>query len=249
MRCEDIKIISNIHLHDDLYQMTLPFPYTAMAGQFVMLRKEGSAHLLSRPISICNIQNDVLYLVYQAVGRGTKELAAMKPGDTIAVTGPMGQGFPVHEIEEGKKVALVGGGVGVAPLVMTAHKLSERGIHCDAHVGFRSKSCLVEELAVCCDKVSVSTEDGSEGQKGLVTGTLANEKYDYIFCCGPTPMMKAVVALAEESNTPIYVSLETRMACGIGACRVCTCTTHEGKNLRTCIEGPVFNGSEVDFNA
>lgn len=247
MRCETVQVLSNEKIATDVYLLTLPFPHKARPGQFVMLKVPHSATLLARPVSICDVRDDTLILLYQVVGRGTGELSRLREGDPITVTGPVGNGFPLDEVRG--KVALVGGGVGVAPLVYTGKVLKERGVEVDVHVGYRDETFLTGEFTLCTEHLCVSTESGAVGNKGFVTGTLHPSDYDFVFCCGPTPMMKAVTAQCSEAGVPLYVSLENKMGCGIGGCRTCTCTDQSGHNLRTCVEGPVFKGMEVDFDA
>lgn len=249
MRCETLSVLTNEKIATNIYRMTLPFPHTAKPGQFVMLKVPNAATLLARAISVCNVENGTLVLVYQVVGRGTTEFTRLRPGDPITVTGPVGQGFPLEEASDGKKIALVGGGVGVAPMLYTSKVLNERGTPADIHLGFRDETYLTEEFGLYADNLFISTESGSVGNKGFVTGTLTPTEYSCVFCCGPTPMMKAVTAQCMEAGVPIYVSLENKMACGIGACLVCTCADKEGHNRRTCLDGPVFRGEELNFDA
>lgn len=248
MRCEDIKVLSNEKIASNVYLLTLPFPHNPpQPGQFVMLKQEHATTLLPRPISVCDVVDGTLVLLYQVVGKGTHQLSALVPGDSINMTGPVGHGFPVDEAQG--KIALVGGGVGIAPLVYTGRKLKEKGIHVGSYLGFRDEAYLADKFAGFSNSLYVSTESGRDGNKGLVTKGLDPNQYDAVYCCGPTPMMEAVIKMCEACDVPVYVSLETKMACGIGACRVCTCTTTEGKNLRTCMDGPVFLGKELNFHA
>jgi dihydroorotate dehydrogenase electron transfer subunit len=251
--------------------MQVPFDGEIRAGQFFMLRAAHAATLLPRPISVCDVDRErgILTFLYQVVGRGTAELAALSPGDKLTLTGPLGNGFPLETLE-GKievsggaigptaiftatkragHIALVGGGIGLAPLLLTARKLRAQGCTVDCLAGFRDEPFLLEELRQTCDRVEIATESGRVGVKGYVTALLHPQHYDTILCCGPLPMMKAVTAMAREAGTPLYVSLENKMACGIGGCLVCTCTDRNGKNRRTCVDGPVFRGEEIDYEA
>jgi dihydroorotate dehydrogenase electron transfer subunit len=229
--------------------MQVPFDGEIRAGQFFMLRAGNAATLLPRPISVCDYDRErgILTFLYQVVGRGTAELAALPPGGELTLTGPLGNGFPLETLAG--KIALVGGGIGLAPLLLTARELREQGCKVTSLVGFRDTPFLLDELRQSCDSVEIATESGRVGVKGYVTALLHPQNYDTILCCGPQPMMKAVTALAMEAATPIYVSLENKMACGIGGCLVCTCTDKDGKNRRTCVDGPVFRGEEIDYEA
>lgn len=249
MRSEKLPVLTNEEIAKDIYLLTLPYTSKILprAGQFVMLKQAHATTLLSRAISVCDVADETLTLLYQVVGEGTKQLTTVRPGEKLTVTGPVGNGFPVGEAKG--RVALVGGGVGVAPLLYTARKLKDKKLPVDIYLGFRDETYLVNEFANYASHLVVSTESGRSGTKGRVTEGLDPSQYDAIYCCGPTPMMEAVMKLCDACGTPIYVSLETKMACGIGACRVCTCTTKDGKNLRTCMEGPVFLGEELDLHA
>ena len=244
-----VKIIENTAIAPSIYKMTVPFTgeEAPKAGQFFMLKDLSSATLLPRPISVCDWADGILTFLYQAVGRGTNELARMQPGAELLLTGPLGNGFPIAELQG--KIALVSGGIGTAPMVLTAQKLKEAGCTVDCFCGFRSQPFLTDELAARTDSVHIATEDGSVGTRGFVTAILNPRDYAAVLCCGPEPMMKAVTNLCKTAGTPVYVSLENKMACGVGGCLVCTCTDNNGKNWRTCKEGPVFRGEEINFDA
>ena len=243
------KIIDNECVNIGVYKMKVPYTGTEdpKAGQFFMLKSPTAATLLPRPISVCDYQDGVLTFLYQTVGRGTGELAQMQAGDDLLVTGPLGNGFPLDEIRG--RVALVSGGIGTAPMVLTAQRLKDAGCVVECYCGFRNGKFLTQELAERCGQVHITTEDGSEGTKGLVTEILNPSEYDAVLCCGPEPMMRAVTMLCKQADTAVYVSLENKMACGVGGCLVCTCTDINGKNLRTCKEGPVFRGEVINFDA
>lgn len=227
------NIIENRYLADDMYLMKVEGNLKGEMGQFYMLRTESNYPLLSRPISICDIDENSITFLYKVFGEGTKIFSKLKVGDKINLEGPYGNGYKKVE----GKVALVGGGIGVAPLYLVAKNIK----NCDAYLGFRNESVLVDEFKEVCNEVFVATNND------FVTKYLDVNKYDYILTCGPTPMMKSLVKMTENTNTKIMVSLENHMACGVGACLVCTCKTNSG-NKKTCKEGPVFWGEEVIFN-
>jgi dihydroorotate dehydrogenase electron transfer subunit len=243
-----VPILSNDCVADGVFRMAAPWSgEEARPGQFFMLKSPSGASLLPRPISVCDIDGGNLIFLYQVVGRGTGELSALRAGDSIALTGPLGNGFPVGNIPD--KIALVGGGIGIAPMLLTARVLKKAGVHVTVLAGFRDKPFLAGDLAEASDRFEVATESGFAGTKGFVTAILDSKAYGAVYCCGPEPMMKAVVNLCIDAETPVYVSLENKMACGIGACLVCTCADKEGHNRRTCKDGPVFRGEEINFDA
>ena len=172
-------------------------------------------------------------------------MAALKPSEEIDVMGPLGNGFPVFH---GKKCAVVGGGMGVAPLLELASSLDD----CDAYLGFRCSTFKLADYKSACRKLYIATEDGSTGSKGYVTDIIEDiAKYDIVYTCGPKLMMKKVKELCESSSVQCFVSIEERMGCGIGACLVCACKIKEGDSWhykKACTDGPVFEAGEVDFN-
>ena len=196
----------------------------------------------------------MLRVVYRVTGEntGTKEFSEMKKGDTIPVIGPLGNGFPMKEAE-GKKAFLIGGGIGVPPILELA-----RQINCEKKqiiVGYRNEQTFLKEEFEQNGSVFISTEDGSVGTMGNVMDAIREEKLeaDIIYACGPTPMLRAVKEYAEEKEIPCYISLEERMACGIGACLACVCKSKEVDhhshvyNKRICKDGPVFRSTEVEL--
>lgn len=246
MPCSNVKIITNRIICDNIYQMEVPFDGEILPGQFFMLRAEHAATLLPRPISVCDYKNGVLTFLYQVVGKGTGELSALIPGDCITLTGPLGNGFPIEELSG--TVALAGGGIGIAPLLYTARKLREHGCKVESLVGYRDEVFLTEELTAASNRLAIATETGRHGTKGYVTSLLKPEAYRAVLCCGPVPMMRAVTQICQIAGTPVYVSMENKMACGVGGCLVCTCTDQNGKNHRACTDGPVFRGEGIDFD-
>lgn len=214
-------------------------------GQFVEVKVEGSERtFLRRPISINFVdkEKNELWLLIQTVGDGTRKLATLKEGDKLNLLFPLGNGFSDVE-KEGEEVLLIGGGVGVAPLLEYGKWLKERGAKPSFLLGARSKSDLLElNLFRQFGEVFITTEDGSEGEKGFVTqhSVLAKRKFDRISVCGPKPMMVAVAKFAKKNEVKCEVSLENMMACGLGACLCCVEKTVKG-NVCVCKEGPVFD--------
>lgn len=255
-------IIENAGIAPGYYRMRLLAPDIAAAaqpGQFIQLRVAEAActdPLLPRPISLYRINRTAgeLELIYKTVGRGTRILADRQTGGTITILGPIGKGFTLPK--NATKLALVGGGVGMPPLFCLAETLRawQPELAITLFYGARSRADLLEldrwqGLGVT---VWAATEDGSWGSPGLVTQILIDQmqqvKYDYLAACGPKPMLRAVQQLALERGLPGELSLEAHMACGVGACLGCTCQTTNGYR-RVCVDGPVFNLSEVKFDA
>lgn len=227
-----------------------PLP-ECVPGQFVEVKVEGSPRtFLRRPISINYVdrEKNELWLLIKKVGEGTHKLAELKVGETLNLVFPLGNGFSLVQAQ-GERVLLVGGGVGVAPLLDYGKYLKEKGAEPVFLLGARSKNDLLEqELFKEIAPVYVTTEDGSEGEKGFVTQhtILSREKFDRISVCGPKPMMVSVARYAKATNTPCEVSLENMMACGLGACLCCVEKTVKG-NVCVCKEGPVFDINELTW--
>lgn len=217
-------------------------------GQFVEIRVDGSPQtFLRRPISIhfVDYERNELWLLVAIVGKGTQQMAKLKAGDTLNCVLPLGNFFHCSFFED--KPLLVGGGVGVAPLLFAGKEFSVGNTKPTFLLGARSAKDLLQlDEFRKYGRVFVTTEDGSAGEKGFVTQhtVLQQEEFDHIFVCGPTPMMKAVARYAREHNIPCHVSLENMMACGLGACLCCVEKTKWG-NLRVCEDGPVFDIKEL----
>lgn len=239
------KVLSNTKVTDGIYKMVVEDDNKVKAGQFYMLKHQG-ATLLPRPISVCEKENGTVTFLYATVGKGTKEFAALNANDEIELTGPLGNGFDLDK--KYGRVALVSGGIGTAPMLELAKRLREKNeeIKMDLYAGFRDEIFLIDELNKYVDKSYISTNTGKYGHKGFVTDLLEVDKYDTVLCCGPEIMMKKVVEMCKEKNVQVYVSMEKHMACGVGACLVCTCKTKDG-NKRTCKDGPVFDGYYVEL--
>ena len=238
------KIISNKEISKNIFQMICEEDSPIKAGQFYMLKLNGTT-FLPRPISIAEKKDNQITFLYAVVGEGTKEFSKLKEGDEIFLTGPLGNGFPIEE-GKGKKVALVSGGIGIAPLLQVAHDLSELKANIDLYAGFRDETFFLDRFQPYLNNTYITTESGRTGEKGFITTIFTPEKYDLIFCCGPEIMMKRVVEMSLAKNVKIYVSMEKHMACGVGACLACTCKTTDGVK-RTCADGPVFDGSKIQF--
>lgn len=243
----DLTVVSveRIHARYVLIRLTDTKPLPDMLpGQFVEVRVDGSpSTFLRRPISINYVDRaqNQLWLLVATVGEGTRTLATLLPGTVLNCVLPLGNGFT--PVVSGQKVLLVGGGVGVAPLLYMGAQMHEQGIEPTFLLGARTQEDLLmlDEFKKY-GRVFLTTEDGSVGEKGFVTNhsILQQEQFDRISTCGPTPMMKAVARLARDKGIDCEVSLENLMACGLGACLCCVEKTTEG-NLCVCKEGPVFN--------
>lgn len=248
---KNVEIYENTKIAEDVYSMWLYEPELAMAakpGQFVSLYCKEGGRLLPRPISLCEINKEkgLIRLVYRTFGQGTKEFAKKRAKDFIEVMGPLGNGFTL----EGKKALLIGGGIGIPPMLELAKQLP-----CEKQIvlGYRDITFLEQEFEPF-GKVVVSTEDGSRGTRGNVIDAIKEHKLtaDIIFACGPTPMLRGIKAYATEHGIRAQLSLEERMACGVGACLACTCKSRETdhhsnvKNKRICKDGPVFYADEVE---
>ena len=243
----DLRVLSVERLHERYVLLKLtgdePLP-PMLPGQFVEVRVDGSpTTFLRRPISIhfVDSKQNQLWLLVATVGDGTRQLSCLKPGDRLNCMLPLGNGFSA--VPAGRRLLLVGGGVGVAPLLYQGARMKQDGAEVTFLLGARSSHDLLmlDEFSRF-GRVLTTTEDGSEGEQGFVTNhsLLTTEHFDLIQCCGPTPMMKAVARYARQTGTPCEVSLENLMACGLGACLCCVEKTVAG-NLCVCKEGPVFN--------
>lgn len=234
---KSVEILENKKVSDDIYLMSLNTTLKGAPGQFYMLKVGNLDPLLPRPISIFDVGKNEISFLYQVVGKGTEIMAEKKPDDTIEILGPLGNGFKI----EGEKVAVVGGGIGIAPLLYLCKKLKSKNKYVEVFLGYRTKPYLTEEFEKITDKVHIATEDGSVGHKGYVTEIIGKD-FDTLYSCGPNLMMKSLKSLNICDRE--YYSLEARMACGIGACLGCSIKTVEGMK-RVCHEGPIFSKDEV----
>ncbi|MDD6057362.1 MAG: dihydroorotate dehydrogenase electron transfer subunit [Clostridiales bacterium] len=249
---ETAIVIRQEEIADDIYSMWLhtdEIAAHARAGQFVSVYCNEGSRLLPRPISICEIdrRDSAIRLVYRVVGKGTEEFSHMRTGRHVKVVGPLGNGFPIKN----KKACLIGGGIGIPPMLELA-----KALDCEKQIvlGFRDELFLLDEFRNQ-GKLFLATEDGSAGTEGNVLDAIRENGMtaDIIYACGPAPMLRAVKEYAMKNKVECWISMEERMACGIGACLACVCRSKEKdtysnvKNKRVCKEGPVFRAEEVDF--
>ena len=257
------KIISNSRIALCYHKLVLDAPLIARSskpGNFVMVKvAEGhgaageTGPLLRRPLSVHKISGKAsnrVELLYEVVGAGTRILSQRKAGEQVDILGPLGNGFSVEAQAKKSRIILVAGGIGVAPLVFLAQRL--KGFKVTVLIGVRTKSqilCVEDFKKLCCD-VRIATDDGTSGFHGRVTGLLekflaggADKKY-VLYGCGPKPMLKAITDLSRRYRLPAQISLESHMACGIGACLGCLVQTRRGYE-RVCKEGPVFDAGDL----
>lgn len=253
MHCSSYKIIEKKAISENIFSFEIYCPEVAeeaKCGQFVHIRVPLCT--LRRPISICEVNraDGTLRIVFEIRGAGTEKLAELNKGDFIDMIAPLGNGFTVKELPEGKRVIVVGGGIGVPPMLQTAKSYKKA----TAILGFRSfdRVILKRDFEANGIETVICTDDGSVGYHGVVSGPLSREleKGDVgaVFACGPKPMLASVMRLAKEHGIFCEISLEERMACGVGACVGCVCRIMRGgeeKLLRVCKDGPVFNAEEV----
>lgn len=249
---EQAVIIRQEEISYGIYSMWLKtdkIAGNAKPGQFISIYCHQGSRLLPRPISICEIDraDQALRIVYRVQGKGTEEFSRMRTGGSVDIVGPLGNGFPLKE----KKAFLIGGGIGIPPMLQLAKELK-----CEKQMilGYQDSLFLQEEFKRLGNPY-VATEDGSYGTEGNVMDAIRENGLDaeIIYACGPMPMLRAVKAYAREKNMECWVSLEERMACGIGACLGCVCKSKERdghtnvNSKRICKEGPVFRAEEVEF--
>lgn len=220
----------------------------AVPGQFISVYTGNDAKLLPRPISICEINGTYLRIVYRIAGEGTKEFATYKAGDAISILGPLGNGFP----QKNESAILVGGGIGIPPMLQLAKELKGEKV---IVLGYRDSNMFLKDELEKHGRVVIATDDGSVGTKGNVIDAIKEQKVtgNVIYACGPTPMLRGLKQYAMENNIEAWISLEERMACGVGACLGCVCKTKEVddhskvNNRRICKDGPVFLATEVEL--
>lgn len=254
---ETVTVVSQEQLTDGIFSMWIQTEAakTARPGQFISMYTNDGSKLLPRPISICEIDAETskLRVVYRVTAEktGTEQFSKMKEGDTLPIIGPLGNGFPL-EAGKGKRAFLMGGGIGVPPILELAKQLD-----CEKQIimGYRDADTFLKEQFEENGTVYISTEDGSVGTKGNVIDAIRENglQADIIYACGPTPMLRAIKQYAEENSIECYISLEERMACCIGACLACVCQSKEKdhhsnvNNKRICKDGPVFLSTEVEI--
>ncbi len=252
------EVISQSCLAEGIYDLLLQadeIAEEAKAGQFVNVYTQNAAKLLPRPISLCGIDKEKgrIRLVYRvtAEAAGTAEFSALKSGDKVDILGPLGNGYEL----KGEHPILVGGGIGVPPMLELGKELAAQGKEVQFVLGYRNNELFLADEFQKYGKLIISTDDGSVGIHGTVVDAirLGELEGDVIYSCGPTPMLRGLKELAIEWELPAYLSLEQRMACGIGACLACVCKTKEKdehsqvNNARVCVEGPVFEAREVEL--
>ena len=258
---EIATVVKQQELVEGIYDLTLQtkdIAAAAKAGQFVSVYSNDPSKLLPRPISLCGIDKEKgqIRLVYRVTGEGTgtEEFSKLKEGDSVKILGPLGNGFTV---EEGKTAFLIGGGIGVPPMLQLAKDINASGDVPKMQIimGYRDENTfLLDEFKEQAESF-VSSDNGAVGTKGTVVDAIKanNLKADVIYACGPTPMLRALRDYADENGMTCYISMEERMACGIGACLACVCKSKEKdahsnvKNKRICKEGPVFDAKEVEL--
>lgn len=253
MKFDEIaRVISQNEISEGIFDMwidTENIAKEAVPGQFISIYTKDGSKLLPRPISICEIDGKKLRIVYRIAGAGTREFSSYAHGEAVHILGPLGNGFP---IQKGKKAILIGGGIGIPPMLELAKKIEgEKTIV----MGYRSQDTFLDNDLKKYGEIVVATDDGSLGTCGTVIDAIRenNVMGEVIYACGPTPMLRAVKAYAAENNIEAWISLEEKMACGIGACLACVCKSTEVdghsmvKNKRICKDGPVFNAMEVDL--
>ncbi len=239
------KVLSNTLLKNDVYELNLFFAELPPinCGQFAMVDCGDSEGItLKRPISIHSFDTNTVTLLYQKVGKGTQALSRKREGN-IDILLPLGNGFDINGY---KKIALVGGGLGIFPLYSVIMKHPNLEYH--AYLGCRNTDDFVcdDKFLAKCNNTVIATDDGSRGCSGSIIDYIKEDisQFDVVFACGPKPMLKALKQIDNDTQTPIFVSMEERMGCGFGACRTCTCKTING-NKRVCVDGPVFDINEV----
>lgn len=246
---QDAMIFKQECIATDIFSMWIETSIAkeARPGQFIAVYSKDSSKLLPRPISICEIGPAGLRIVYRIAGEGTKEFSSYKAGDTISVMGPLGNGFPLSD----EDAIIIGGGIGIPPML----ELS-KALNCKKEIvlGYKDELFL-DEMFRELGNVSIATDTGSHGVKGTVIDAIKENsvKGKVIYACGPKPMLAAVKKYAAENGIKAWISMEERMACGIGACLGCVCKTTEidghskVHNARVCADGPVFLAEEVEL--
>lgn len=265
LKKEQGTVLAQEMIATDIYSMWIEtsVAQTAKPGQFISVYTKNASKLLPRPISICEIDRNQnrLRMVYRIAGEGTAEFATYQQGDCIAILGPLGNGYPINGDEDVagvnasanlKKVFLLGGGIGIPPILELAKQLDDNRYQKQIVVGYRDELFLTDELKQN-GILYIATEDGSAGTKGNIMDAIKEHALtaDVIYACGPTPMLRAIKQYAEENQIPAWISMEERMACGVGACLGCVCKTKDVDehsqvhNKRICKDGPVFLAEEV----
>ena len=243
-----MNIKSQKQIADHIYEMVLEGDITRemkMPGQFVHVRVNSTTeHVLRRPISIADIdqENSQFTIVYRSEGGGTRKMSQLKPGDTLDILSPLGNGYP---LEQNSHVLIIGGGIGVPPLYELSKQLNQMGVKTTHILGFNSKKdVFYEDRFRVLGDTYVATADGSYGTEGFVTDVIRKlgDDFDCFYACGPRVMLKV---LSETMELDGYISMEERMGCGFGVCYACVCETSGGDWIKLCTEGPVFRKGEI----
>lgn len=254
---ENAVVYKQQQIAPGIYDMWINTSITsqARAGQFISVYTQDKSALLPRPISICETdrENGRLRIVYRIAGKGTAEFSKYKTGHRIDILGTLGNGFPLDKAE-GKRIFLMGGGIGIPPMLELAKEI-KNVVSVDIIAGYRDKELFLSEDLSKYGTVHIATEDGSAGTKGNVMNVIEAEKLeaDVIFACGPMPMLRAIKKYAAEKDIEAYISLEERMACGVGACLGCVVKTKQVdhhshvNNARICTDGPVYAAEDVEI--
>ncbi|WP_244380659.1 dihydroorotate dehydrogenase electron transfer subunit [Saccharococcus caldoxylosilyticus] len=254
MKREHMTVVRHEQIAKNIYEITLSGHLVEemnAPGQFVHVKVTPQANpLLRRPLSLCRIDQDAseCTLIYRKEGIGTTLLSEKRPGETVDVLGPLGNGFPLDAVEKGQRALLVGGGIGVPPLYELAKQLVEKGVIVTNVLGFQTKDAVFYEQEFSMfGETYVATVDGSYGMKGFVTDVIDQRdiSFDVLYACGPKPMLKALEQAFPHKE--VYLSLEERMGCGIGACFACVCHVPDSETAykKVCSDGPVFKAGEV----
>ena len=230
-------------LSEDTVSLEFKWPGPApLGGQFFLIKPRRTSVFLGRPISVAGFKAGTLRFLIARRGRGSTELAEMRPGEKAELTGPLGNSWPVDNLTKTKPIALVSGGVGIASLLMLANKMGKNPV--DFYAGFRRASFGLESIKA--RTLIVSTENGSEGKKGRILDFFKAQSYGTVFGCGPEPMLKALADICIAAGIHCFLSIERHMACGVGACLACKVKTARG-NLNCCVDGPIFKAEELCF--
>ena len=247
---QDCILVSKKQLTSTVYDFRLKNQHLAeitKPGQFVQVLVPGKT--LRRPISVCDVEDDIIRIVFEVRGDGTRIMSEMNVNDKVNIIAPLGRGF---DIDKEKKTTFIGGGIGVPPMLYSARQAGKNAVVIN---GFRNKDAVIlsEDFEKYVSRLIITTDDGSCGIHGFVTQPLEDEIHtaEMICACGPLPMLKNIAKMAKEHGVPCYVSLEQRMACGIGACLGCAVAVKRSDNetffQHVCKDGPVFNAEEVDW--
>ncbi len=234
-------VTENKQILNNIYKLSAEFEAEIKPGQFFMLKTLDNSFLLPRPISVNDVNGNIASFLFRLEGQGTKNISKLCVNDKIQLFGPLGNGFDTEKLKG--KTAIIGGGIGVAPLLYLTKIL---GINADVYLGYKDMGNMYisEEFKIYANKTVIVTEDGSFGEKGFVTDFVPYNKYDAVVACGPEIMMNKIMNICIANNIKCYLSLERRMACGIGACLGCTVETKNG-NKRACKDGPVFDSEDL----